>query len=140
VYLDAADLQRRLSEEALAQLTDDLETGEPDPQRLAEAIADAEAEVNAYLQERYSLPLATVPPLVVRIVADLAVWQLYGRRQLTDEAVEARYKAAVKLCEQLAAGKVSLGVAAPPAEVAGGAQVVEPGTGRVFTRGTLKGF
>ncbi|MEW6490767.1 MAG: DUF1320 domain-containing protein [Thermodesulfobacteriota bacterium] len=136
-YVTPELLLRGLSEEHQAQLTDDAGTGEADAAVLEEAIADAEAEADAYVQAVYPLPLPSVPRLLTRIVIDLAVWHLFGRRQLHDDAVEARHKAAVKLLERIAAGEIALGIAAPPAKATGSAATNKTDADRLFGRDVL---
>lgn len=133
-YVTPDGLLRGISEEHRAQLTDDAGTGEADETVLEDAIADAEAEADAYVQQVYPLPLPSVPRLLTRIVVDLAVWHLFGRRQLHDDAVEARHKAAVRLLERIAAGEIALGVAAPPAKAAGAVYADKTDEDRLFPK------
>lgn len=138
-YITAEALLRGLSGEHQTQLTDDLGTGEADEAVLEEAIADAEAEADAYVQQAYPLPLPSgnLPRLLTRVVIDLAVWHLFGRRQLHDDAVEARHKAAVKLLERIAAGEIALGVPKPPAKATGGTRVNKTDEDRLFGKDVL---
>lgn len=139
-YLTEADLYTVMSEAELVQMADDAGTGLADPSVIAGALADAEAEVNAYLQERYTLPLAVVPALVKRVARDVAVWNLYSRRKLTDEVVRQRYQDAVRLLEKISSGQVSLGVVGPPPESAPSGVPQFDTPERLFTRDHLKGF
>jgi len=137
-WLTRALVLRRIDESELLQLTDDNDTGVEDSDRVNEALADAEAEVDGYVQKRYTLPLASVPPLLIRIAPDIFKWHLYGRRGVKDEAVDLRYEKAVKLLEKIASGSVSLGIENPPPQNPA-AQIVES-TGKTFSRTSLKGF
>lgn len=71
-YATAASLAERFGEREIIQLTDRDGFGVLDAARAAQVIAEVEAEVDGYLGRRYRLPLATVPPLVTRLVCDLA--------------------------------------------------------------------
>ena len=137
VYLTADELTRGLSETGLTQLSDDDELGTPDAEVLAGAIDDAEAEVNAHVGQVLALPLSTVPRFLARLTLDIAIYRLYGRRQIADDAVDGRYKAAVRSLEKVARGEITLGLPATATESASHAQLVTPGSGRVFTRTTL---
>ncbi len=129
-----------LPEDVAAQLTDDVGTGEADPGLLAGAIADAEAEVDAHVGQVLTLPLSTVPRFLSLLALDIAVYRLYGRRQLADEAVDARYKAAVRALEKIARGEIRVGLPAAATESVSHAAVVPPGGGRRFTRASMRGF
>jgi phage gp36-like protein len=71
-------------------------------------LLDAESMVNGFLASRYSIPLATVPRLVVTILCDVARYQLYD--DLATETIKNKYDAAVKMLQAIAGGKVNLGV------------------------------
>jgi phage gp36-like protein len=80
---------------------------------LADAIAEAAQEIDAYLSDRYETPFDPVPPLVEQICRDLAAWgaTLTHRRSnpidLRDP-VYLRYVHAHDLLLQIAAGTVDL--------------------------------
>lgn len=140
VYVTVAELARGLPADWAEQLTDDLGAGAADTDLLEGAIADAEAEVDAHVGRVLPLPLSTVPRFLGLLALDIAVYRVFGRRQIADEAVDARYKAAVRSLEKLARGEVSLGLSAAAPESVAGAQTVAPGSSRVFTRETLRGM
>jgi phage gp36-like protein len=139
-YAIQADLAERFGAAELVMLTDRSEppTGAADAAVVTRALADADAEINAYLSARYPVPLATVPTVIVRIACDIARYFLYEDR-VTD-LVRQRYEDAVSLLKGIAAGKVSIGPdpegGQPP--VSGGASFA--GQGRVFSRDTMGGF
>lgn len=139
-YISQDELASALSQDELVQLTDDAGTGQADTAVVDQVIAEAEAEVDAYLAARYTLPLTTVPAVVKRIAVDLAVWALYTRRKLTDEAVNARHKQAQRLLEAMARGTVSLGLPAATAPAESGPTGTKTADDRVFTAETLRGF
>ncbi len=139
-YAVQQDLEDRFGTDELVKLTDraDPPTGEIDATIVARALSDAEAEVNSYLASRYTLPLVTVPLILVRLTCDIARYCLYEDR-VTDQ-VRDRYKDAVTLLKGIAEGKVSLGIddQNQTTPSAGGAtfQTSE----RVFSRDKLGGF
>lgn len=133
-YATQQNMLDRFGETEIAQLTDigEVAQGGIVSEVLNRALDDADAEINGYLAARYVLPLASTPQLLVGMATDIARYRLY-RDQVT-ETVEKRYKAAVKILENIAAGKISLGLdaAATPAQVSDGVQF---GTStRVFGR------
>jgi phage gp36-like protein len=96
----------------------------PEQERVAQALilmnralADAEAEINGYVGTRYPLPLTPMPPILGRLACDLARYHLAGE-QVT-EVLKDRQKAATKVLQDVASGRMSLG-----ADGQTGAQVV----------------
>jgi phage gp36-like protein len=131
-YCTQADLEERYGAAELVELTDRDRIGVADATAIARAIADADALVNGYLAGRYTLPLASTPPALTRLACVVARYHLYADHPT--EHVRRAYEDAVRLLEQVAAGKVTLGLdaggTAPVAE-SGGAEVSAPE--RVFT-------
>jgi phage gp36-like protein len=122
--LTQTDLTTRFGEAELIQLTyvavEDDAGPAIDPIVVAQAIADAEAELDAYLTARYSLPLASVPANLERIACDIARYRLYADRPT--ELVDVRYRDAIRYLEQVGRGVIAL--ASSPAPDAGDAVMV----------------
>ncbi|MDP8079519.1 gp436 family protein [Phocoenobacter skyensis] len=88
--------------------------GQLEIERLAEqdseiekAIADAEAEINLYLANRYILPISDVPPALNRIACDVAHYYLYITVD-KESTVYLRYQQRIKQLNDIATGKISL--------------------------------
>lgn len=77
-------------------------------EKIDRAIADAESEINGYLEGRYTLPLGSVPKVIEKLAADISRYQLFDDR-VTD-VVQERYKSAVKFLMSISKGDVSLGL------------------------------
>lgn len=108
------NLITRFGAEELAQLTAPVPGDPLDASVVEAAIAEAEGLVQAVLSARYAWPLAPpVPPLITGAACDL-VRALLSRDALP-ETVERRAADARRLLDQLAAGKLTLGVATAPA-------------------------
>lgn len=152
-YLTAADLVSRFGEEEVAQVAD---RGTPrvvtaellalaiadDPLAgwaaadvaavnaalavIDTALADAQSAVDGYLSTRYATPLASVPPVVARLVADLARAYLHGDR--ASEPMAKARDAALALCRDIAAGKVAFGNELQSPKTGDGAVVVSTPT------------
>ena len=130
-----ADILDRLDEEILIQLTDDEGTGTVNEARVNKAITQADGEIDSYLSGRYTVPLATPPAIVNKLSVDIAIWNLYTRRDKVDEARQKTYDAAVKLLTAISAGKATLGVDPEPS---GGEQQIKTSrekSDRTFTIG-----
>ncbi len=109
-YATRQEMIDRFGEDELIQLTDRANppAGVIDNNVLDAALADADAEIDGYLQARYSLPLASVPLSIKRLARDIARYYLY------DDGVPAvvaeRYKEATRTLERISSGVVQLGL------------------------------
>lgn len=113
-YATLADLIDRFTEAELAQVADTDGTGEIDQALVARALGDADAEIDAALVGRYTLPIAPVPELLTRIACDLARESLYADQPT--KVVEERAKRARELLTQIARGVMRLDAAAAAGE------------------------
>ena len=95
---------------------------------VTEAIADADAEIDARLRGVYGVPFDPVPQLILKISCDIAIYHLAMRRgfrvadgEMTNVYVVA-YRHALSLLDMLAAGTMSLADAgaAPTVQVTHG--------------------
>jgi phage gp36-like protein len=139
-YCTQDDLVRRYGNAELVQLTDRVNYPPSviDNTIVQQAIVDAAAEMDGYLQGRYALPMTVVPDSLTAYACDIARYRLYDDR-VTERVADA-YDEAIKYLMDVAKGSISLGV-----DQAGQAA---PGTGgpsgggaeRVFSKCTLKDF
>lgn len=107
-YATQADLVERFGETEIIQLSDRDRTGAIDSAVVTAKLADADAEIDAYLATRYTLPLASVPTVLKRVACDVARYHLFDDR-VTDD-VRRRYEDALKFLQAVAKGTVSIGV------------------------------
>lgn len=141
VYAQASDMVARFGTVRLVELTDtgEVRTGEINSAVLAQALADADAEINGYLQSRYTLPLTTVPQVLNKLACDIALYVLMKERPI--QAVKDRYDAARSWLRDVAKGLFGLGLDSDN-------QVVPEGDDgptvkanrRVFDQRRLRGF
>ena len=131
-YATIADLEAAFGAAELTQLT----AGQPHTATLQRALDDAAAEVSAYLATRYTLPLDPVPVLLRNLACDVARYRLW--RHAASEEVRTRYEDARRLLEQLAAGKVWLGMPAPQTARPSLA-AARAGSPPLFGRGQMEG-
>ncbi len=125
-YASKQEMIDRFGLDELIQLTDRATppTGAIDDVVLNAALADADDEINGYLQSKYNLPLASTPLLIKKLARAIARYNLYD--DLPPEHVEKRYKAAIKTLEGIAKGVIHLGMDA--------AQQLTPATSMPETR------
>ncbi|WP_308073580.1 gp436 family protein [Neisseria polysaccharea] len=134
-YATVEDMVARFSELEVIQLTDRNQDGLIDEDVAAVALADATAEIDAYLG-RFKRPFTDVPPILKRLCCDIARYRLTAANGvlITDE-IRNRYKIDVlDLLRAMAKGEVQLGVDDSGEEVAAGED------GIVFLNGKNKVF
>lgn len=94
IYYTQADYEARWGADELVRLTDADGDGIADPDTFARAVADASADVDAYLGVKYQLPLAAPLPRVVKSIAAALVREklhgTYPTETVTQEADRAR--------------------------------------------------
>jgi phage gp36-like protein len=150
-YAVAADMIARYPNRDLVQLTNE------DPAQttvnvavLEQALSDASAEIDAYLDSRFALPLSDPPAVLNRLACDIAMYRLQSLRPLHDLAdARQRYEDATQLLLRVAAGEVTLGLSSDNQEPgqAQDAVVLEAADNadtlahaRVFSRRSLKSY
>jgi phage gp36-like protein len=120
-YSDLTELKKHIPDQALIELTDDNDIGAIDETKTADAIEEADSEIDIYLGQKYSLPLTTVPALIRRISAMLAIYFLYQRR--VEEMPKSRfhdYETILKTLKMIADGKLELPISQEPDDFATG--------------------
>jgi phage gp36-like protein len=139
-YSATDDIENQLEEAVLIQLTDDAGAGAVDDNIVARAIADADATIDAYCQGRYTVPLSPVPDKIRQVSVDIAIYNLYSRRDDTaPETRKDRYKEAIRFLEKVAAGQIELGAATPAKTNTGNSVDISSNT-RIFDRDKMDGF
>jgi len=141
-YIERAGLEQRFGVAEIADLLDDDNSGAESAEEttsLTRACEDATAMIDGYLSSRYTLPLASVPDLVVGWAADIARFRLWDEH--APEEVRRRYDDVLAQLRDLARGLLSL----PPGADGGAAGVAGFSSDgysadRVFTMDELKGF
>jgi phage gp36-like protein len=113
-YASQEDVERVAGgAQALADLTDldGTGSGEVDPDVLAAALADADAEINSYVGRNRKVPLAEpYPPRVKRVAAEEAVHLLRLRRRMVGDADQQQHEDNLRWLEGVAKGFLTLGV------------------------------
>lgn len=135
-YATKAQMIARFGEAALVLLTGG--DGAIDDTRLDQVIADAQAEVDGYLQGVATLPLERVPDVLRLHASSIAYY--YLDTDNPTEGAQMRYKQAIRFLERVQDGKAGLGLADDDEAVQpeGGIQVIQPAPR--FDRDSLKGF
>lgn len=122
-YAQQSDIDTRYGSDLLLTIADRDGDGVVDTDAVLLALSDADDVINSHLAERYQLPLATVPPLLVKYAVDLAVYSL---AVLPTEEQRNRYSDTIKALKNIATGVQQLGLAPPPATSGQQATLVSP--------------
>lgn len=140
-YSTYADLIKVHDEQYLIQLSDDDDDGVADADVIDQAIAKADAEINARVSNRYAVPMNPVPALATSLSATLAVSNLYSHRGMDKpETVKDDAAAAIKLLDRIGEGKATWGEATEPEADTASLDVRMTSKTRVFDRDSMKGF
>jgi phage gp36-like protein len=136
-YATLADLLLKLEERELVQLTDDADLGVVNTGVVDAALEAADVEIDGYLGSKYTLPLAVVPGVIKIFAADIAIYNLFCRRNGPPEHWVRTYSNHIHFFTKVAGGEITLGQSAPDAG-SNGVQVSS--AERIFSRDSLKGF
>lgn len=138
-YCTQSDIEEEISQATLIELTDDEGLGIVNATRVTKAITSADAEVNSYLAQRYSVPMTAGLELLKDLSIHLALEKLFGRKpgSLPDDRKD-RIAAVRKLLSDISRGNASLGETPPPPVDSGGSTF--SADDRNFTRTKMEGF
>jgi phage gp36-like protein len=132
-YATESDLITKFGETEIDDLID-----QESPNKLQDALDDAESEVNSYLAQRYTVPLSTVPNTIKSACCDIARYRLYSHN--ATEEVNQRYKDRIAWLKLLSKGELSIGVAEQSSKKSLKAITTTGGSSRIFTSETLRDF
>jgi len=138
-YCTIDDIRKQVREAELIGLTDEEDTGAVVESVVTAAIESAGVEIDGYLGGRYALPLVTVPAILTKLAADIAVYNLYALGDGPPESRKERYDNAVRFLRSVAEGKISLGANDPAGTGTADKPTVSAGEA-VFSQDSLKGF
>lgn len=138
-YATKQQMIDRFSERELVELTDRVQ---PYTEAIVDNVLDrameaADAEIDSYLRGHYLVPVVPAPVLLIDIACDNARWRLCD--ELIPETVQKRRDEAISRLRDIARGVIQLDVATSDETTSSGMPQFE-GPGRIFTRGTMRGF
>ena len=116
MYCTLDDIRAALPEVRLVELTDDLSpnpSGTVNQGFVDQAIQGAGILIDGYIGARYALPLSVIPPLLTKLAVDLAIYDLYRRRNelSISDGMQITYRNAIGMLKGIADGSVSIGLA-----------------------------
>lgn len=126
----------------LLQIADQDADGKEDTDLVDAALIEAEGLINSYVRKKREVPLpAPIPDVVRTTTASMAVWVLKRNRDALTEADAILQEQRIAWLENLAAGKVDLGInPAPPASPHNQPAATDRPTAKAVSRENLKGF
>lgn len=141
-YAVLQDLVDRFGELEIVQLTDRVHRppSTVDETVVGRALGDADALIDGYVGKVYALPLAVVPPVLVKMAADIARYFLHGKAADKEGAVARAHGEALSWLKDVSRGIVQLDVGGEVPPAAGGGSIRASVPDRVFTRDSLKGL
>jgi len=105
--------------------------------RITGVLTDADSDIDAYLSERYTVPLDPAPRVLTRVACDLARYYLYDDAVDKDGVIAARYDAAIKMLASIAKGTLKLGDGESDDAVAPVSLPATRSSGRTFSQDSL---
>lgn len=132
-------LTERYGEQMLLNVADRApKNGVVDTAIVDRALADTDAVIDGYIAGRYSLPLPTVPPLLVDLALALAIYKLHPAAP--SEKIRNDYTDALKSLDKIASGTIRLPIAGIEPTSSGSAGVETIDRERPFTPENMKGW
>ncbi|MPW43369.1 gp436 family protein [Acinetobacter guerrae] len=104
MYANRQDLEARFGSDEVANL----EAMQTSVSAIADALQDADEEIDSYIAVKYQLPLPSVPSTLKRVACNIARYRLYF--QQPTEEVENRYRAEIDFLKRVADGKAVLNI------------------------------
>ena len=137
-YCTQSDIIKSLPEAELAQLTDDSAGTTVDSDVVNESIAWADALIDTYCRQKYSVPFSTTPEMIKGLSIDLAIYDLFTRRVhgATPDMVMHKYDQAMLILRDISQGKAFVLDTEVTEDTAAG-EIIQEG-GSVFTRSSME--
>jgi phage gp36-like protein len=129
-YIEAQDIIDTYGQLQFNRISSPKADGVSDPKVVQRGIDSASSIIDMYLGGRFTLPLAVVPPVLVELAVDIAIYKMpLGPTTRTPE-MRLRYDDALKMLAQIAAGTLSLGLSTEDLTANGDADTQKSAMGR----------
>jgi phage gp36-like protein len=145
MYATYAEFLKIIGSDEMITLTVLDNADEPNQAVAEEALQDASDKINAYLTNRYSLPLSKQPDVLRRPAIDIAIYNLASSHSALTEDMTARYKDAISFLKDISRNIIGLGSDEPESSIAKDADgsenvMFDAPPDRMMTRDRLKGM
>jgi phage gp36-like protein len=138
-YATIADLERRLPQALLAQITGETAGSGPYNTALTEALTWASGQVDAYAGTRFSLPLQPSEQ-IEKLTVDIAAYSLEETRNVIRESEEKAYDRAMAFLKDLSKGLATLDQPSGEEPQATSAETLKDEDEKVFSDDNLSNF
>ncbi|MBS7703313.1 gp436 family protein [Chelatococcus asaccharovorans] len=109
-YALSADIDALYGEDLLKVIADRDRSGTVDQPSVDRALQEATGEIDAYISQRYAVPVSPVPTVLRRVCVDMAVYYLAGETGATITLeISRRYERALSFLKDVAKGTATLG-------------------------------
>ncbi len=140
-YAVKTDITDRFGTIFLGEIADREGDGDVNDGAVNKALDDATSVIDSYVSAKFDDPqtISPVPPIFVRLCVDIAVYYLARENRGTlSEEIRQGYEDAILELEKIRDGKISLGIADPPATVGTTTQLST--LTRIVNRNTAEGL
>lgn len=107
-----------------------------------QAVIDADAEIDGYLNKKYDVPFLKPPTVINKLSKDIAIYNLISRMGIDESEREktykTRYDAAIAFLLNVAKGTIDIGINDSKANANSGFQINS--SKRLFSRENMRGF
>ena len=147
-YCKADDVRAMIKDDALNALIGNEYIDDPAEREaktqpiIAQAMVDADGEIDGYLAKRYPVPLTQIPQMITKLSKDIAVYNIFSRVGIDESGPDKnylnRYQAAIKFLQLVSTGQVEIGISTTQAAATTG--FAAHSSHRLFSRDSLKGM
>lgn len=110
MYTSEIELLKRMPENRLIEISQDIKVNNTDTDKVTAAILDADTLIDSYLAYRYTVPFTTIPALVSKLSNDISLYNLYATKYDNEMPAEIknRYEKAINMLISLQKGETIL--------------------------------
>jgi len=108
MYCTIQDIIDDLTENVVAQLSNDIEPNVINREIVNKYIIDATQIIDGYLRGRYKLPLINEHSILKKICVDIVKYELYKRRGKIFDNIQDLYKDGIATLEKIQKGIITL--------------------------------
>lgn len=129
-YIVADDLVAAYGHSLVNKISTPEGSTQSDPAVIQRGIDSAGSIIDAYIGGRYTLPLAVVPPVLVELAIDIAIYKISLATTRRTPEMRLRYDDALKMLGEIADAKVSIGLSMSDLQANGDQDIVKQRLGK----------
>jgi phage gp36-like protein len=129
-YCTADDIVDAYGQDQLDKVSRPIGSKVSDPAVVQRGITSASSIIDAYIGNRYTLPVAVVAPILTECAIDIAIYKMALGTTVRTPEMRLRYDDALALLTKIAAGTVSIGLSSGDLATNGDTDTVKQGMGK----------